>query len=169
MAACTTTYLESGRSWSARIEERNAELLALQAEQRRCLRTPEFAFPKSFDNSRLIKTPDPARPRQIRLFAVAITILFSLTMLYGLQHLSVRMSGYQVESDKLLREQLREQNRELRLTEAQLTEPGRIDKMARELGLAEPQPGQVVHPAGTPDASAPTFAQAVPPKTATSY
>jgi cell division protein FtsL len=169
MAACTTSYLESGKSWSARIEERNAELLALQAEQRRCLRTPEFAFPLSFDNSRLVKTPDPARPRQIRLFAAAITIFFSLTMLYGVQHLSVRMSGYQIESEKLLLEQLREQNRELHLTEAQLTEPGRIDRMARELGLVEPQPGQVVNPAVALDASAPALAQAVPPRTTTSF
>ena len=163
MAACTTTFFDAGKCGSARIEERNAELLALQAEQRRCLRTPEFAFPKSFDNSRLIKTPDPARPRQIRLFAVAITILFSLTMLYGLQHYSARMSGYQIESEKLQREQLREENRELRLTEAQLTEPGRIDKMARELGLAEPQPGQVVHPVLAVDTSAPALAQAATP------
>jgi hypothetical protein len=58
---------------------------------------------------------------------------------------------------------LREENRELRLTEAQLTQPGRIDKMARELGLAEPQPGQVVHPAVAFDTSAPALAQAVAP------
>ena len=163
MAACTTTFLEAGKCRSARNIERNAELLALQAERRRCMRTPEFFFPKSFDNSRLIKTPDPARPRQIRLFSATITILFSLTMLYGLQHYSARMSGYQIESEKQQREQLREENRELRLTEAQLTEPGRIDKMAREMGLAEPQPGQVVHPAVALDTSAPVLAQAVPP------
>ena len=163
MAACTTTFLEAGKCRSARNFERNAELLALQAERRRCMRTPEFPFPKSFDNSRLIKTPDPARPRQIRLFLATITILFSLTMLYGLQHYSARMSGYQIESEKLQREQLREENRELRLTEAQLTQPGRIDKMARELGLAEPQPGQVVHPAVALDTSAPALAQAVAP------
>ena len=163
MAACTTTFLEAGKCRSARNIERNAELLALQAERRRCMRTPEFPFPKSFDNSRLIKTPDPARPRQIRLFLVTITILFSLTMLYGLQHYSARMSGYQIESEKLQREQLREENRELCLTEAQLTQPGRIDKMARELGLAEPQPGQVVHPAVALDTSAPALAQAVAP------
>jgi cell division protein FtsL len=163
MAACTTTFLEAGKCRSARNIERNAELLALQAERRRCMRTPEFPFPKSFDNSRLIKTPDPARPRQIRLFLATITILFSLTMLYGLQHYSARMSGYQIESEKQLREQLREENRELRLTAAQLTQPGRIDKMARELGLAEPQPGQVVHPAVALDTSAPALAQAVAP------
>jgi cell division protein FtsL len=167
MAACATTYFEAGRSWSARVAERNAELLAGQALRRRGVRTPEFYFPKSFDNSRLIKAPDPARARQIRLFSAAITVLFSLTMLYGLQHFSAIESGYRVESEKQIREQLREENRQLRLGEAQLTQPGRIDRMARELGLAEPQPGQMVHPAGAPDVSAPTLAQALPPALAT--
>jgi hypothetical protein len=34
----------------------------------------------------------------------------------------------------------------LRLAQAELTQPGRIDTMARSLGLMAPQPGQVVHP-----------------------
>jgi hypothetical protein len=84
-----------------------------------------------------------------------------------LQHFSAIESGYRVESEKQIREQLREENRQLRLGEAQLTQPGRIDRMARELGLAEPQPGQMVHPAGAPDVSAPTLAQALPPALAT--
>ena len=167
MAACATTYYEAGRSWSARVAERNAELLAQQPLRRRCSRTPEFRFPKSFDNSRLIKAPDPARARQIRLFSAAITILFSLTMLYGLQHFSAIESGYRVESEKQLREQLREENRQLRLSEAQLTDPVRIDRMAREMGFAEPQPGQMVNPAAPSDTSAQVLAQAVPP--ASSY
>jgi cell division protein FtsL len=162
MAACATTYYEAGRSWNARVAERNAELLAQQPLRRRCSRTPELYFPKSFDNSRLIKAPDPARARQIRLFSAAITILFSLTMLYGLQHFSAIESGYRVESEKQFREQLREENRQLRLSEAQLTDPVRIDRMARELGFAEPQPGQMVHPVAPSDASAPVLAQAVP-------
>jgi cell division protein FtsL len=169
MAACTTTYLEAGRSWSARAAERNAELLAQQPQRRRCSRTPEFPFPKNFDNSRLIKAPDPARTRQIRLFSAACTLLLSLFMVYGLQHFSAIEGGYRIESEKQLRDNLREENRELRLTEAQLTQPGRIDKMAREMGLVEPQPGQVVHPAAALDASAPSLAQAVPERTATSF
>jgi cell division protein FtsL len=167
MAACATTYFETGRSWSARVAERNAELLAQQSQRRRCSRTPEFRFPKSFDNSRLIKAPDPARARQIRLFSAAITVLFSLTMLYGLQHFSAIECGYRVEAEKQSIEQLREENRQLRLSEAQLTQPVRIDKMARELGFAEPQPGQMVNPAVPSDASTPVLAQAVPP--ASSY
>jgi cell division protein FtsL len=163
MAACTTSYFEVSRGWSARIAERNAELLAQQPKRRRGVRTPEFSFPKHFDNSRLAKAPDPGRVRQMRLFGAAITILFSLTMIYGLQHFSAIEGGYRVEAEKQVREQLREENRQLRLTEAQLTQPGRIDRMAREMGLAEPQPGQVIHPTGRPDASAPAIAQAAPP------
>jgi cell division protein FtsL len=169
MAACATTYFEAGRSWSARVAERNAELLDQQPLRRRCSRTPEFRFPKSFDNSRLIKAPDPARARQIRLFSAAITILFSLTMLYGLQHFSAIESGYRVESEKQFREQLREENRQLRLSEAQLTQPARIDKMARELGFAEPQPGQMVNPAAASEASAPVLAQVAPQGSASSF
>jgi cell division protein FtsL len=166
MAACTTTYFEAGRSLSARVAERNAELLAQQPMRRRGMRTPEFCFSKHFDNSRLVKAPDPARVRQMRVFSLAITILFSLIMVYGLQHFSAIESGYRVESEKQVRDQLREENRQLRLSEAQLTQPGRIDRMARELGLAEPQPGQMVHPAAAPDASAPSLAQVAPPSPA---
>jgi cell division protein FtsL len=163
MAACTTTYFEAGRGWNARVAERNAELLAQQPLRRRGARTPEFYFLKHFDNTRLVKAPDPTRVREMRLFSAAVTILFSLIMVYGLQHFSAIESGYRVESEKQVRDQLREENRQLRLSEAQLSQPGRIDRMARDLGLAEPQPGQVVHPNARLDASAPAVAQVAPP------
>jgi cell division protein FtsL len=166
MAACTTTYFEAGRSLSARVAERNAELMAQQALRRRGVRTPEFSFPKHFDNSRLVKAPDPVRARQIRQFSMAITVLFSLTMVYGLQHFSAIEKGYRIESEKQVREQLREENRQLRLSEAQLTQPERIDRMAREMGLAEPQPGQMVHPDLGSEAGTPVMAQAAPPPSA---
>jgi hypothetical protein len=87
-------------------------------------------------------------------------------MVYGLQHFSAIEGGYRVESEKQVREQLREENRQLRLSEAQLTEPNRIDRMSRELGFAEPQPGQMVQPNAAPDVSAPALAQVVPPVSA---
>jgi len=169
MAACATINFEAGRSWSARVAEHNAELMAQQALRRRGMHTPEFPFLKHFDNSRLVKAPDPVRAHQIRRFSQAIVFLFVLTMGYGLQHFSAIENGYRIESEKQVREQLREENRQLRLSEAQLTQPGRIDKMAREMGLAEPQPGQIVQPYAAPDASTPVLAQAVPSKTASSF
>ena len=162
MAAATTTYFETGRSWDARVAQRNAELMAAQAMRRRGVRTPEFFFAKHFDNTRLVKAPDPVRAREMRSFAAAVTMLFTLIMIYGLQHFSAIEVSYHVESEKQVVEQLREENRQLRLSEAQLTQPGRIDGMARQLGLTEPQPGQVVHPSARPDANAPTLAQAAP-------
>ena len=163
MAACTTTYFEAGRSLTARVAERNTEILAQQPERRRGVPTPEFYFTRHFDNSRLVKASDPVRVREMRVFAAALTVLFSLIMVYAVQHFSAIESSYSVESEKQLRNQLREENRQLRLSEAQLTQPGRIDGMARQLGLAAPQPGQVVHPIVHPDAGAPSLAQIVPP------
>jgi len=163
MAALAATYFETGRGPGQRIRERNAELLALQPVRRRGIRTPEFYFARHIDNSRLVKAPDPVRVREMRLFSAAIAVLFSLVMIYGLQHFHAIESGYRVEAEKLAVEQLREENRQLRLSEAQLTQPGRIDLMARQLGLAEPAPGQVIHPNSHPDASAPALAQVTPP------
>ncbi|MFY9853774.1 MAG: cell division protein FtsL, partial [Terracidiphilus sp.] len=66
MAAIATTYFETGRSLGQRIRERNAELLAQQQMRRRGVRTPEFHFARHFDNSRLVKAPDPVRVREMR-------------------------------------------------------------------------------------------------------
>ena len=166
MAACTTTYFESGRGWTARVTERNTELLAQQPMRRRRVRTPEFYFTKNFDNSRLVKASDPVRVRQMRSFAAAVTVLFSLIMIYGLQHFYAIESSYHVESEKVVVEQLREQNRQLKLGEAELEQPGRIDTLAHQLGLAAPQPGQVVHPNAPVASSGPVLAQIVPPSPA---
>jgi cell division protein FtsL len=163
MAACTTTYYEAGLSWSARAAERNAELMAQQALRRRGVRTPEFYFVKRFDNSRLVKAADPVRVRQMRSFAAAVAVLFSLIMVYGLQHFYAIENSYRVESEKQVLEQLREQNRQLHLSQAELEDPGRIDSLAHRLGLAAPQPGQVVHPAAQLNPGAPVLAQITPP------
>jgi cell division protein FtsL len=159
MAAFTTTYFEAGRGMAARAAERNAELMAQQATRRRGVRTPEIYFTKHFDNTRLVKAPDPAVVRQMRAFCAAVAVLFSLVMIYGLQHFSAIENGYRVESEKQIREQLVEDNRQLKLTEAQLSQPGRIDTMARQFGLAEPQPGQLVHAGAQADGGGPVIAQ----------
>ena len=164
MAACSTTYFEAGRGFAARAAERNNELLAQQSRRRRGACTPEVYFSKHFDNTRLVKAPDPARVREMRLFSAAIAVLFSLVMVYGLQHFYAIEGGYRVESEKQAVEQLREENRQLRLSEAQLSQPERIDTMARHLGLTEPAPGQVIHPDARSEAGAPVLARMTPPQ-----
>jgi len=105
---------------------------------------------------------DPRRAQEMRSFATAMAVLFALIMVYGWQHFSAIEYGYRIESEKQQIELLNEQNRQLRLTEAQLGDPARIDTMARSLGLNAPLPGQVVRPENAADGGAPVLAQASP-------
>ncbi len=159
MAAMTTTYPTFGRAATARIVEHNAALMNKQSTLRRKFRTPEFSLAKHFDNSRLEKAPDPARMREVRVFTAALVVLFSLVMVYGLQHIYTIENSYQVEQDKKDLGRLREENRQLRTTQAVLTNPARIFSKAQELGLSAPQPGQVVHGDSRMDPSSPVVAQ----------
>src|ERR1700722_3971383 len=151
--------IEPKRRW-ATTTERNSALFDVQRRARRGP-TPEVFFTKHIDNSRIVKADDPERQREMRSFTVVMGVLFMLVMVYVWQHFSAIEIGYQVESQKAQVEQLREQNRQLRLTEAQLTHPGRIDRIARQLGLDTPEPGQVVRAEGDPNA--PVMAQATAP------
>lgn len=140
------------------LAERNRMLFEAQKKARRGP-TPEVFFTKHIDNSRIVKADDPERRREMRQFTVVMSVLFMLVMVYVWQHFTAIEVGYHVEAQKLQVEQLREENRQLRLSEAQLTDPGRIDRIAKQLGLDEPQPGQVVRPDGG-DPNAPVVAQA---------
>ena len=62
---------------------------------------------------------------------------------YALQHFRAIEYGYKIETLRSQRDGLTEMNRALRLEEASLRDPERIDVMARKLGLQSPQPGQV--------------------------
>ena len=156
---------EYGRRSADRMLERAADRNeALMAAQQRARRgpTPEMLFAKRFDNSRLVKAADPVRAKEMRMFACVMAVLFGLIMMYGWQHLSGLECGYRIETEKAQLQQLQEQNRQLRLTEAQLGDPGRIDSLARQLGLAVPAPGQVVRPDASLDPGAPVLAEAHP-------
>jgi len=151
----------ASRRYNEQIADRNLQLLAAQQRAKRGP-TPEVFYAKRLDNSRLVKAADPVRVREMRTFTAAMTILFVIVMFYGLQHFSAIEYGYRVEAEKQQRTQLEEQNRELRLSEAQLCDPHRIDQMARRLGLDAPRPGQVVSGDDSFDSSAAVMAQASP-------
>jgi len=106
--------------------------------------TPEIYFSKTIDNSRLVKVADPSRVREIRMVTVASALLFFMVMIYAWQHFSAIEYGYRIETQKAQRDSLMELNRELRLEEAALRDPGRIDVLAKRMGLQSPQVGQVV-------------------------
>lgn len=106
--------------------------------------TPEIYFQKTIDNSRLVRISDPRRRREIRMFSASVVALFLLMMFYAWQHFSSIECGYRIEAQKIERERLVEVNRTLKLEAASLRDPGRIDALARQMGLESPQPGQVI-------------------------
>jgi len=126
------------------------------------LGTPEIYFRKAIDNSRVVKVEDPRRAREMRYFGIALCCLFLLVMGYALQHFRAIEYGYKIEELRSQRDSLTEMNRALRLEEASLRDPERIDVMARKLGLQSPQPGQVLRMDTTNDTAAPVMASATP-------
>ena len=148
MATAAITHAMAGGRMAQSRAERNRELFELQKRARRGP-TPEVFFTKHIDNSRIVKADDPERRREMRTFAATMGLLFVLVMVYVWQHFSAIEVGYQIERQKTQVEQLAEENRQLRLTEAQLSDPGRIDQIARQMGMDAPQPGQVVRPDGS--------------------
>ena len=126
------------------------------------LGTPEIYFRKAIDNSRLVKVEDPRRARDMKHFGIALCCLFLLVMGYALQHFRAIEYGYKIESLRSERDGLVEMNRALQLEEASLRDPGRIDVMARKLGLQSPQPGQVIRMDSSDDATTPVLASVTP-------
>jgi hypothetical protein len=125
--------------------------------------TPEIYFAKPIDNSRLVKVEDPRRGREMKQFGIALCCLFLLVMTYALQHFKAIEYGYKIESLKSQRDGLAEMNRALRLEDASLRDPARIDILARQMGLQSPQAGQVIRmDSAVPDSSAPVMASMTP-------
>lgn len=144
-------------------EEWNSSLYAVQQRARRGP-TPEVFYTKHLDNSRLRTETDPQRAREIRTFVAAMVVLFVLVMVYVVQHFQSIEAGYRIEAQKQQLEQLDEQNRQLRLTDAELNAPVRLDQFARGYGMDAPGPAQLVRPDAVPTDGAPVLARAVTPE-----
>jgi hypothetical protein len=125
--------------------------------------TPEIYFAKAIDNTRLVKVEDSGRNREMKQFGTALAFLFLLVFTYAWQHFRAIEYGYQIESSKRELNNLTEMNRALRLEDASLRDPERIDVMARRMGLVPPEPGQVIRMDGAAaDSGAPIVASAEP-------
>jgi cell division protein FtsL len=123
--------------------------------------TPEVYFSKNIDNSRLVKVDDPQRSREMRTFSIALSCLCVLVLSYAWQHFRAIEYGYKISEMKVQRDNLTEMNRALRLEEASLRDPERIDKLAKNLGMITPQPGQVILlDSALPEGSGPVMASA---------
>jgi cell division protein FtsL len=104
---------------------------------------PEIYFRKAIDNSRQVRAVDPVRKREMQLFTATVVICFLMALVYLGQHCSSIEYGYKIEDLRAKRDQLADVNRTLKLEEATLKDPERINALAGDMGLALPAVGQV--------------------------
>lgn len=126
---------------------------------------PEIYFVKQIDNSRLHREVDLKKRRECYSLLGLGVLVFLFGLLYAWQHLQCVRYDYQIEDLKNQQASLEEWNRRLRLEEASLANPQRIDTLARqELGLAPPGPEQLIRmgPASPSPIGHPEFARNVP-------
>ncbi len=106
---------------------------------------PDTTYVKRIDNSRLRREVDPEKRRECYSLLGLGILVFLFGLLYAWQHFDCVRYGYQIEQLKSQREALDGWNRGLRLTEASLADPQRIDALARQgLGLGPAGPQQVI-------------------------
>lgn len=106
------------------------------------LGTPEIYFAKRIDNSRVVKVVDPKRRSEMISFSIVLGVFFLFALVYVWQHFSSIEYGYRIEQLAAQRDTSVEANRALRLEEASLKDPERIDAIARKIGMQPPAPGQ---------------------------
>jgi cell division protein FtsL len=100
---------------------------------------------KHIDNSRLVREVDMERRRECLSFLGLGVLVFLFVLMFAWQHFQCVRYGYQVEQLKAERTNLAEQNHQLRLDQAALADPERIDTLARTwLGMVSPSPQQVI-------------------------
>jgi len=117
--------------------------IAVQDRRRSCwLGTPEIYFRKRIDNTRLVRVEDPRREREMRMFGITLCCLFFLVMGYALQHFRAIEYGYKIEQLRSQRDGLAGMNQALRLEEASLRDPERIDADAEYREQVRPQDGE---------------------------
>src|SRR5215831_16074943 len=105
----------------------------------------EVHLEKRIINNHVIREADVRSYRDyIIVTALAAIFLFGL-FAYGWQHYQWIQYGYRIEEAQKKKEQLAETGRQLRLERASLSNPQRIDSIARkQLGMVVPAPGQLV-------------------------
>jgi cell division protein FtsL len=147
------------------LQSRAKSAVATDAPVRRTPRrfvpgAPEVYFHKAIDNTRLVKLDDPIRKREMRMFTVAVSVIFILCTVYVWQHFRAIEYGYNIEAAKQERDHLIDVKRNLQLEEASLKDPQRIDRLAKAQGYGVPNAGQIQQMDAVPESNGPVMARA---------
>jgi hypothetical protein len=112
------------------------------------LKTP-YLLPRPPRNRYLVRQRDRRRMRELLRVAVAILVVGVALLGYTWLHLESLGSGYRVEGLEQRLHELARRERHLRLEEAYLSSPQRVETRAsKELGMQPPELGQLLFAGG---------------------
>lgn len=104
----------------------------------------EIYYVKPVNNYRLVPVADPREPRRYLSVTLVGALLLGAMLFSAWQRFAGVQAGYRLEMLQQEKQQLLEANRKLRLEEASLGDPVRIDRIARDqLGMATLSPRQI--------------------------
>ncbi len=104
----------------------------------------EFHTVKRLDNTRLVRQMEPVKMRNLYRTLALGTVIAAFFLLYIYQHFRCIDLSFQLEAARAERVDAAAQNSSLKLEIASLSNPKRIDIIARhQLGLTETLPSQV--------------------------
>jgi cell division protein FtsL len=107
-------------------------------------RATEFHTVKRLDNTRLVRHAEPVKMRNLYRTVALSTFIAAFFLLYIYQHFKCIDLSFQLEAARAERVEASALNSSLKLEIAGLSNPKRIDMIARrQLGLTETLPSQV--------------------------
>jgi len=124
--------------------------------------TTDVLFVKHIENSRLRREVDRSKQRECYRLLALLVLVFAFGFAYAWQHFQCLRLGYDIQGLKDERTALQQLNRQLRLEQASLADPQRIDTLAQGEGLTAATPRQLIQAGSVaPTASSPEFARNV--------
>jgi cell division protein FtsL len=104
----------------------------------------EFHTVKRLDNTRLVRHMEPVKMRNLYRTVALGCVIAAFFLLYIYQHFQCIDLSFQLEAARSSRTEVAARNSSLKLEIASLSNPKRIDMIARrQLGLTETLPSQV--------------------------
>jgi cell division protein FtsL len=112
--------------------------------RKRKSRATEFHTVKRLDNTRLVRHAEPVKMRNLYRTVALSSFIAAFFLLYIYQHFKCIDLSFQLEAARAERVEASALNSSLKLEIAGLSNPKRIDMIARrQLGLTETLPSQV--------------------------
>jgi cell division protein FtsL len=112
----------------------------------------EYFTIKRIDNSRLVRLTDATQTQDFWRRVAVGGALAACLLIYAWQHFECIQLRYQIQTLEGTRTKSAQLNEQLHVTVAELHNPARIAKIAGQIGLTVPTPGQVAPSEGASDA-----------------